>query len=206
MHDFERDPLAVRRSAATRKRESSRHEQDLAFASRAGNRAIQRLLDSGGRTVSHTSVQRRIEASRGGGESISPPARATAERALGQDFSDVRIHRDAEADGLSRSLRAKAFTTGNDIFFKSRAYDPVSTEGRKLLAHELTHVFQQRSAGSIEDKISDPHDESEVEAHRVADAIVAGGDSDLEGLGEVSAAGVSLQDDDEEMLEEEIPE
>jgi hypothetical protein len=206
MHDFERDPLAVRRSGATRKREPSRHDQDLAFASMAGNRAIQRLLDSGGRTASHASVQRRIEARRGGGETISPAARATTERALGQDFSDVRIHRDAEADGLSRSLRAKAFTTGNDIYFKSSTYDPASIEGQKLLAHELTHVFQQRAAGSVEDKISDPHDQSEVEAHRVADAIVGDDDAELEGLGELSAAGISLQEEDEEMLEEEAEE
>jgi hypothetical protein len=146
-------------------------------------------------------VQRQIEAKRGGGESISPAARGTTERALKQDFSDVRIHRDADADGLSRSLGAKAFTTGNDIFFKSSAYDPASTAGQKLLAHELTHVFQQRSAGSVEDKISDPTDASEVEAHRVADAIVDG--SELEDLGDTNAAGISLQEDEEEMPEEE---
>jgi hypothetical protein len=125
---------------------------------------------------------------------------------LGQDFSGVRIHRDAEADSLSRSLRANAFTTGNDIFFKSNAYDPASTEGQKLLAHELTHVFQQRSAGSVEDKVSDPHDQSEVEAHRVADAIIDGDDSELEALGEMSTAGISLQEEDEDMVEEELEE
>jgi Domain of unknown function (DUF4157) len=204
MHDFERDPLARRGSAVTRKRELSHHDQDLAFASRAGNRAIQRLLDSGGRTASPRSVSSRIEATRGGGESISPSDRATAERALKHDFSDVRIHRDAEADGMSRSLGAKAFTTGNDIYFKSRAYDPASTAGQKLLAHELTHVFQQRSAGSVEDKISDPNDASEIEAHRVADAIVDG--TELEDMGDTNAAGISLAEDDEEMPEEEATE
>jgi hypothetical protein len=203
MHDFDRDPLLGRRSAAKPKRELSRHDQDLAFASKAGNRAIQRLLDSGGRTASNESVPGRIEAKRGGGESISPSARAATESTLKQDFSDVRIHRDAEADGMNRTLRAKAFTTGNDIFFKANAYDPASTEGQKLLAHELTHVFQQRSAGRVENKISDPNDASEIEAHQIADAITSRTDADLEEQAETTPAGISLQEDEEEMPEEE---
>jgi hypothetical protein len=206
VRDFEQDPLARRASAVIRKPEASRQDRDMAFASRAGNRAIQRLLDSGSGTSSHRSVPGRIDAKRGGGEAITPAARTSAERALGQDFSDVRIHRDAEADGLNRSLRAKAFTTGNDIFFKSAAYDPASTAGQKLLAHELTHVFQQRSASSVENKISDPTDASEVEAHRVADAIVEGHDADMEDVGDSSAAGISLAEDDDEMAEDEIEE
>lgn len=66
------------------------------------------------------------------------------ERALGADFGGVRVHTDERADALNRSLRARAFTTGADIFFRRGAYDPASPGGREVLAHELTHVVQQQ--------------------------------------------------------------
>lgn len=60
------------------------------------------------------------------------------------DFGDVRIHTDSYAHDLARSLNAQAFTVGRDIIFGAGHYDPGSEEGRRLLAHELTHVIQQR--------------------------------------------------------------
>jgi len=66
------------------------------------------------------------------------------ESAFGSDFSDVRIHTDIRADQLNRDVNAVAFTTGKDIFFRNGLYDPGSFTGRQLLAHELTHVVQQR--------------------------------------------------------------
>jgi flagellar biosynthesis GTPase FlhF len=65
------------------------------------------------------------------------------EDAFGFDFTRVRIHADTEGDRLSRSLEARAFTTGSDIFFRQGAYKPESPSGQRLLAHELTHVVQQ---------------------------------------------------------------
>lgn len=62
---------------------------------------------------------------------------------LGADLNGVRVHTDARADMLSRSLNAEAFTVGRDVFFRQGAYAPGSGEGRKLLTHELTHVAQQ---------------------------------------------------------------
>ena len=59
-------------------------------------------------------------------------------------FDDVRIHDDAGADDAARKIDALAFTRGNDIYFRSGAYDPTSQPGKKLLAHELAHVVQQR--------------------------------------------------------------
>ena len=66
------------------------------------------------------------------------------EQRLGADFDGVRLHTDARADRLSRSLQAQAFTTGNDIFFRRGGYAPGSATGRHVLAHELAHVAQQR--------------------------------------------------------------
>jgi hypothetical protein len=65
------------------------------------------------------------------------------EQAFGADFRGVRVHADIGADALSQSLQARAFTTGQDIFFKSGEYNPESSSGKQLLAHELTHTRQQ---------------------------------------------------------------
>ncbi|WP_344941074.1 DUF4157 domain-containing protein [Sphaerisporangium flaviroseum] len=64
-------------------------------------------------------------------------------RRLGADLGRVRVHTDARADRLAESLNAQAFTTGNDVFFRRGRYAPSTGEGRRLLAHELTHVVQQ---------------------------------------------------------------
>jgi len=65
------------------------------------------------------------------------------EGAFGADFSGVRVHTDRTSDQLNQSIQAKAFTTGQDVFFRQGAYEPGSRGGQELLAHELTHVEQQ---------------------------------------------------------------
>jgi hypothetical protein len=64
-------------------------------------------------------------------------------QAFGADFAGVRVHAGGPADGLNRALSARAFTIGNDIFLREGAYNPGTSGGRELLAHELTHVVQQ---------------------------------------------------------------
>ena len=64
----------------------------------------------------------------------------------------VRVHTGPEADTLNDSMSARAFTTGQDIFLKRGEYDPRSTAGQELLAHELTHVVQQGGASSLRKK------------------------------------------------------
>jgi hypothetical protein len=83
-----------------------------------------------------------------GGSALPTPERLRFERALGMSFRGVRIHHDAEAGRLARSLQAHAFTYGRDIFFAPGKYQPHSPEGVKLLAHELTHVVQQGAASA----------------------------------------------------------
>lgn len=91
-------------------------------------------------------VEHGIQRGRGGGETITPSLRSSMEHAFGRDFSGVRVHTNAEADTLNRALNARAFTTGQDIYFKSGEYQPESPTGQRLLAHELTHVVQQASS------------------------------------------------------------
>ncbi len=88
-------------------------------------------------------LEQRIQRSRGQGQEIAAPVRGRLEQAFGRDFGGVRIHANTEADQLNRAVQAKAFTTGNDIYFKEGEYRPESRGGQELLAHELTHVVQQ---------------------------------------------------------------
>jgi hypothetical protein len=89
-----------------------------------------------------------IALARGGGQSLDGAVQAQMGEAMGYDFSGVRVHTDAGADKLNKQLSAKAFTTGSDIFFKRGAYEPGSSSGRELIAHELSHVVQQ-STGRV---------------------------------------------------------
>jgi len=91
-------------------------------------------------------VARAIGRARAGGRAIPEPVRAPLERALGADLSGVRVHADARADQLNRALRSRAFTSGQDIFFRRGAYLPERPAGTALLAHEVAHVLQQQAA------------------------------------------------------------
>ncbi|WP_437723384.1 eCIS core domain-containing protein [Sorangium sp. So ce861] len=155
----------------------------------------------------------------GGGRPLDPALRRSFELRFGRDFSGVRIHDGARADASTRAVSATAYTVGNDVVFRRGAYDPNTTRGRKLLAHELTHVAQQSGgewhAAKKSDKasfdISQPGDAAEREADRVAEAVVREG-SETESVPSIgvrnSASSISLQrqtvcDDDGACHEEE---
>lgn len=122
-----------------------------------------------------TSLQQDIQRARGHGQPLPPHVRAPMEQALGADFSRVRLHADGEAGRLSRGLSAQAFTAGQDIFLRRGQADWASAAGRELIAHELTHVVQQRAAVSgAAPALSHPHDRHEREAGRTARAVAAG--------------------------------
>ncbi len=90
----------------------------------------------------------RIQAKRGGGQPLEATVRRGMEGVFGVDFSPMRIHADPEADALNQGVAAIAFTMGSDIFFRAGFYQPQTPAGQHLLAHELTHVVQQRT-GSL---------------------------------------------------------
>ncbi|MBO9564973.1 MAG: DUF4157 domain-containing protein [Niastella sp.] len=80
-----------------------------------------------------------------GGSPLPDSTRATMEQLFGADFSGVRIFADEQAADLSKSIQARAFTYNNKILFNKGAYSTDTPEGKRLLAHELTHVLQQRN-------------------------------------------------------------
>lgn len=95
-------------------------------------------------------IEANIQQSRGGGQPSANPVRGPMEQAFSTDFSGVKIHTNSQSDALNQSLSARAFTTGSDIFFRRGEYDPDSSGGQELLAHELTHVVQQGAAGQLQ--------------------------------------------------------
>lgn len=157
----------------------------LRLQQQSGNQAVQRLLSTKGSVQRKAAgrnggeldsgLQSQIESVRGGGQTLDKQAASSFGDKLGADFSNVRIHTDAQADTLSRSLNATAFTTSNDIFFAKGAYNPSSSGGQRLLAHELTHVVQQGGgkANKIQTKLKAgaANDGFEQEASQVASAV-----------------------------------
>jgi len=100
------------------------------------------------RSGSHSSslnpeLQKQIRTKRGGGQMLPESERTFFEPRFGHDFSRVRIHNDRQAAEAARGLKAQAFTVGRDVFFGPGQYRPGVETGRRLLAHELTHVVQQ---------------------------------------------------------------
>ncbi|MBN1204063.1 MAG: DUF4157 domain-containing protein [Myxococcaceae bacterium] len=88
-------------------------------------------------------VAAQVHSLRGSGQPLPPETRAFFEPRFGHDFGRVRVHTDARATRTARSLHARAFTLGSDIAFAPGQYTPGTVAGRRLLAHELTHVLQQ---------------------------------------------------------------
>lgn len=107
--------------------------------------SIQREADGGGEASAD--LESGIARARGGGQALEPGLQRQMGQAMGADFSGVRVHTDGQADQLNRSIQAKAFTTGQDVFFRQGAYEPGSRSGQELIAHELTHVVQQSQGG-----------------------------------------------------------
>lgn len=97
------------------------------------------------------SVEQAIDGARSGGAPLDSAVRAPMEQAFGADFGGVKIHNDSQSHELNRSLSARSFATGSNIFMGKGEYSPGTSGGQELLAHELTHVVQQGAAQAKRD-------------------------------------------------------
>lgn len=88
-------------------------------------------------------IETAVSAAERGGMPLPRDVRSYFEPRLGYDFSQVRVHADAEAADGARAVRARAYTIGRDIVFGAGQYAPATVEGKRVLAHELVHVVQQ---------------------------------------------------------------
>ncbi|MDB4967162.1 MAG: hypothetical protein JWN44_2851, partial [Myxococcales bacterium] len=108
------------------------------------------------------------------GKPLPGGVKSDLESKLGVSLGDVRVHDDEAAATEARRLGALAFTQGRDVFFGDGKFDPASVEGKRLLAHEVTHVAQQEGApATAAPTVSAPGSAVEREADRVADAFAA---------------------------------
>lgn len=94
----------------------------------------------------------KLRGRQGLGQALPNPVSRELSHKIGADFSHVHIHTDSHAIQMNQQLGAQAFTHGNDIYFNKGKYDPGSSEGKHLLAHELTHVVQQKADEVIRQK------------------------------------------------------
>ena len=98
------------------------------------------------------------EVLRAPGEPLDAATRAFMEPRFGHDFSRVRVHADASAAASAKELRARAYTVGSHVAFAPNQFSPATTEGRRLLAHELSHVLQQQGGVTAIQRDSDDDD------------------------------------------------
>ena len=170
---------------ATNGRPSRAGQSLLQLQRQYGNRYVQQVLALAGKGTGEVeaapALEQSIQTARSSGQLLDSKVQGQMESGFGADFSKVRVHTDTRADMLNRELSARAFTTGQDIFFRQGAYNPVSDEGRHLIAHEATHVVQQTTrpvestpAWSGELSISRPSDRFEQEADFAASRVAAG--------------------------------
>ena len=188
IHDHESEESSLRPRSA---RLESRAPSQMMQAAATGRSDV---LDSAGilglqRAVGNSGVGAMLEEERspvhdvvnsGGGSPLTPDVKEEMQGRLGHDFSDVRVHNDSRAHESAQSVNAHAYTVGSNVVFQRDKYDPGSAEGKTMLAHELTHVIQQRSGpvdgsdsgGGI--KVSDPSDRFEREASANAEKVMSG--------------------------------
>lgn len=135
-----------------------RSEQEEENASAKLMRAVSQLLQAKGVPDLSEASEQKIQAMRGRGSELPEAVRQEMEQKIGADFSAVRVHFGSSADQLCQEINARAFTIGHDIFFASGEFKPETEKGKKLLAHELTHVVQQQGQTQRAMRSLDPND------------------------------------------------
>ena len=140
----EEDELRMKPLAQAIQRQALPEEEDEELQMKP---LAQRKVDGGG--TASANLESSLEMARGQGQPLRDEVRSSMEQAFGADFSGVRVHTDSRSDGLNQSIQARAFTTGQDIFFRQGEYQPGNRGGQELLAHELTHVVQQ-NGGAVQ--------------------------------------------------------
>ncbi|MDN3670810.1 DUF4157 domain-containing protein [Echinicola jeungdonensis] len=108
------------------------------------------------------SLEQNIQQS-SGGQHMDSEVKGNMESGFGADFSGVNIHTDSNAVKMNQEIGAKAFTHGNDIYFNEGQYQPNTSSGQHLLAHELTHTIQQGSSPAVQGKMVQKEDNEDTE-------------------------------------------
>ncbi len=149
---------------------------------------LQMKTGSASNNYSTDDLASNIQVTKGTGRSLSNNTRQNLEGKMGADFTNVKIHTDSNAVQMNRQLGARAFTHGNDIYFNNGQYSPESSQGKHLLAHELTHTIQQGAAQRVQKKENQPEISDGADSdvlQRACDASVITEGLDVNNLNEV---------------------
>ena len=134
-----------------------------------GNAYVQRVVSEArgapGRLVgaSQAEMVEEVAQRKDAGNQLPAETQTRMEGFFGASLDDVRVHSDDQAADLNRELHAEAFTVGRDVFFGAGKYEPASSQGQGLLAHELAHVGQQTGFGSQSAQREAAPEEEEVQ-------------------------------------------
>ncbi len=188
------------RAAATGRTDALAPASVLRLQRAAGNAGVASVLDG----EQESPVKDVI--GRGAGQPLDGAVRQRMEASFGTDFSDVRVHTGASAAASAQAVDAHAYTVGNEIVL-GEGHTPGAGSHERTLAHELTHVVQQRrgpvdgtpSPGGI--SVSDPSDRFERAAESTANAVMSSGRAPDAGTTSVGG-GSSVQRQEEEPEEE----
>jgi Domain of unknown function (DUF4157) len=142
-------------SPAIQREEMPEEDEELGLSPTIQRCSIQRREETLGGGEASLDVESAINSAKGSGQPLDAGLQQSLGQTMGADFSGVRVHTDPQSDQLNRSIQAKAFTTGQDVFFRQGLYQPGSRSGQELIAHELTHVVQQTGSGVAQSQKSD---------------------------------------------------
>jgi hypothetical protein len=194
----EADPALLQAAAAGRT-DAMSPSALLSLQRLAGNASVSSLM---GEEIEESSPVREVVSS-GGGVPLESSTRSDMESRLGHDFTDVRIHTGPKANESARAINAQAYTVGTNVVFQTGKFAPDTPTGMHTLAHELTHVVQQRNGpvagapapGGI--RLSDPSDAFEQAAERTAVTALTPSSTTASGETSVQRAGEEEEKEEE---------
>ena len=172
----ELEAVAEQTTAAPAPQQSPAMEMASSVGNHGMGQVISRMEDGEGilpSGIAHPVVESTIAAARGGGSPLETGLAQQFGNSLGRSVSDVRVHTDSTAASLTRAVSARAFATGRDIFFAPGEYQPHTSSGRELIAHEVAHADQQLGApmsGPL--VVSNPGEPLEVAADKTAGELL----------------------------------
>ncbi|MEM1408023.1 MAG: DUF4157 domain-containing protein [Bacteroidota bacterium] len=124
-----------------------------------------------GLTYPSTDFASQLQSSSGQGQALPDRVSNELGSKIGADFSNVRIHTGSQAIHMSREIGAQAFTYGQDIYFNEGKYDPGSSQGKHLIAHELAHVVQQVQPSGCQGEVIQRQESQETNDPRLQEII-----------------------------------
>jgi hypothetical protein len=134
---------APQMQAPVQRSENQIHRHTATETADAANCVLRAPAEAGRPPVVSPEFERNLGARRGAGQPLPRSTRDFFEPRFGEDLSGVRVHHDGEAADAAQQINAQAFTHGRDIYFNQGRYQPETSGGRHLLAHELAHTVQQ---------------------------------------------------------------